>query len=161
STANCNASRVIPANPNANANAKVYLYETWARPDMVEAHKCTAPDPATTDGAPIVDPGCSSGTNGSPTTGDNTIYYTTAATTAANLRDMTTDMHNVFYGRAASNKGITNVAPVGDAFQRAVDNNLVKTGNFYKADGTFDDSGPLNLWWKDRTHPSVHGSYLA
>jgi hypothetical protein len=29
-----NALRTIPANPNANAAAKVYLYQTWARPDL-------------------------------------------------------------------------------------------------------------------------------
>ena len=46
-------------------------------------------------------------------------------------------------------------------FQRAVDTNVVKTDNFYKADGTYDDSGLPNLWWKDRTHESVYGAYLA
>src|SRR5262249_10411786 len=100
SAANCNATRVIPANVNASANASVYLFESWARPDMVEAHKCTMPDVTTTNGAPIIDPGCSSGTNGSATTGQNTIYYTSKASTAANLRDMTTDLHDIFYGRA-------------------------------------------------------------
>jgi hypothetical protein len=29
-----NALRNIPANPNANPNAAVYLYQTWARPDL-------------------------------------------------------------------------------------------------------------------------------
>jgi len=161
STANCNTSRVIPANANANPAAKVYVEETWARPDMVAAHKCTTPDITTTNGAPIVDPGCSSGSNGSATTGQNTIYYTANASTAANLRDMTTDMHNVFYGRVASNKRLAGVVPVGDAFQRAVDAGSVKADNFYKADGTYDESGITNLWWLDRTHPSVYGSYLA
>ena len=28
------ALRTIPANPNANPNAKVYLYQTWTRPDL-------------------------------------------------------------------------------------------------------------------------------
>jgi hypothetical protein len=50
---------------------------------------------------------------------------------------------------------------VGDAFQRAVDTNVVKVDNFYKADGTYDDSGLPNLWWLDRTHESVYGAYLA
>jgi hypothetical protein len=39
--------------------------------------------------------------------------------------------------------------------------NHVKASNFYKADGTYDESGLLNLWWLDRTHESVHGAYLA
>ena len=161
STGNCGTSRVIPANPNANPNATVYLFQSWARPDMVAAHKCTTPDLKTTDGAPIVDPGCSSGSNGSATTGQNTVFYTGNTSTAANLRDMTTDLHNVFFGRASANRKFTGVFPIGDAFQRAVDTNVVKTDNFYKADGTFDDSGAVNLWWKDRTHQSVHGAYLA
>jgi hypothetical protein len=161
SAANCNATRVIPANANANPNTAIYLYQSWARPDMVAAHKCTTPDITTPNGAPIVDPGCSNGTNGSATTGQNTIYYTTNVSTAANLRDMTTDLHNVFYGRVAANRNIKGVVPIGDAFQKAVDSNLVKANNFYKADGTYDESGLLNLWWLDRTHPSVHGSYLA
>jgi hypothetical protein len=42
-----------------------------------------------------------------------------------------------------------------------VDTNVVKADNFYKADGTYDDSGLPNLWWKDRTHESVLGAYLA
>jgi hypothetical protein len=159
STGNCNAARVIPANPNANPNAAVYLYQSWARPDMVEPHKCTMPDITTMTGAPIFDAGCSNNTNGSG--GENTIYYTGKASSAANLRDMTTDLHNIFYGRASANRRITGVVPVGDAFQRAVDTNVVKADNFYKADGTYDESGLLNLWWLDRTHQSVHGAYLA
>jgi hypothetical protein len=161
SAANCGATRVIPANANANAAAKVYLQQTWARPDMVAAHKCTSPDITTPNGAPIVDPGCSNGTNGSSTTGQNTLYYTSNVSAAANLRDMTTDMHDVFYGRRTANPKLAGVVPVGDAFQRAVDLNLVKGDNFYKADGTYDESGLLNLWWLDRTHESVHGAYLA
>jgi hypothetical protein len=53
------------------------------------------------------------------------------------------------------------VVAVGDAFQRAVDNGTVKADNFYKADGTYDESGFTNLWWLDRTHESVHGAYLS
>ena len=161
SNANCTATRVIPANSNANAAAKVYLQQTWARPDMVSPHKCTAPDITTPDGAPIFDPGCSSGTNGNPATGQNNLYYTSNVSEAANLRDMTTDMHNVFYGVVASNPRLAGVVPVGDAFQRAVDMNHVKNSNFYEADGTYDESGLLNLWWLDRTHESVHGAYLS
>jgi hypothetical protein len=161
SAVSCGMTRVIPANANANPNAQVYLEQTWARPDMVAAHKCTTPDITTTNGAPIIDPTCADGSNGSNTTGQNTIYYTSNVSAAANLRDMTTDMHNVFYGRASSNKNLAGVVPVGDAFQRAVDTNVVKADNFYRADGTYDDSGLPNLWWLDRTHESVYGAYLA
>ena len=161
SATNCGTTRVIPANANATAAAKLYLFQSWARPDMVAAHKCTTPDLTSLDGAPIVDPGCSNGTNGSSATGQNNLFYTSNPSAAANLRDMTTDLHNVFYGRATANLRITGVVPVGDAFQRAVDTNVVKADNFYKADGTYDDSGLPNLWWKDRTHESVLGAYLA
>ncbi len=161
SAANCAATRVIPTNVNANPSASVYLFQGWARPDMVAAHKCTTPDITTTNGAPIVDPTCSSGANGSTTTGQNTIYYTSNTSTGANLRDMTTDMHSIFYGITASNKKIAGVVPVGDAFQKAVDTGVVKADNFYKADGTYDESGLPNLWWLDRTHESVNGAYLA
>jgi hypothetical protein len=82
STTNCNTSRVIGTNTFANPGAKVYLMQTWARPDMVEAHKCTIADKNTLNGAPIVDSTCSSGANGSATTGQNTLYYTAKSTTA-------------------------------------------------------------------------------
>ena len=162
-TGNCNTQRFIAANANANAVARVYVEQSWARPDMVEAHKCTAPDPTTTDGAPIVDPTCAAGTNGSATTGQNTLYYTSQSTTAANLAAMATDLHNSFYGKAASNSNFAGVAPVGDAFQRAVNEGFAKGSGFYTADGTYDESttSPINLWWLDRTHPSKYGSYLS
>ena len=74
---------------------------------------------------------------------------------------MTTDMATVFYGLADTNKKFAGVVPVGNAFQRAVDAKIAKSSNFYKADGTYDESGSqMNLWWIDRTHPSVYGSYL-
>ncbi|NBW44702.1 MAG: hypothetical protein EBR45_03905 [Betaproteobacteria bacterium] len=166
STANCNTSRVIPANTNANPSAKVYLMQTWARPDMVEAHKCTIANKNSLDGAPIVDPTCSAtcsaGSNGSAITGLNNLYYTSKATTPENLKDMAADMSAVFYGLAESNKKFAGVVPVGNAFQRAVDVKAVKSSNFYKADGTYDASGSqMNLWWIDSTHASVYGSYLS
>ena len=162
-TGNCNTRRVIAANANANAAARVYVEQSWARPDMVEAHKCTTPDMTTTDGAPIVDSTCAAGSNGDPVTGQNTLYYTSEPTTAANLADMATDLHNAFYGKVASNPRFAGVAPVGDAFQRAVNQGFVKGSGFYKADGTYDEStaSPINLWWLDRTHPSKYGSYLS
>jgi len=160
---NCSTRRVIAANTNANPGARVYVEQSWARPDMVEAHTCTTPDLTTTDGAPIVDLTCAAGSNGSATTGQNTLYYTSQPTTAANLADMTTDLHNAFYGKVASNLNFSGVVPVGDAFQRAVNQGFAKGNGFYKTDGTYDESIslPINLWWLDRTHPSKYGSYLS
>ena len=51
----------------------------------------------------------------------------------------------------------------GDAFQKAVDDHLVKTGNFYNAAGVFNPNQPgdlMNLWWDDYLHASKYGSYL-
>jgi hypothetical protein len=148
SQGSCNTTRNIAANPNASANTKIYLEQSWARPDMVEAHKITTPDITSADGRPIVDT--------SRAGGAATLYY-------SSLADMTTDLHNAFYGRAATNAGFTGVVPVGDAFQLAVNQGLAQGSGFYGADGTFVEgaTGQLNLWWLDRTHASKYGSYLS
>jgi len=148
SAASCGISRVIPANANASSATKIYLEQTWARPDMVEAHKITTPDITSTNGAPVVDT--------SSAGGNATLYY-------SNLAGMTTDLHNSFYAKAASNAGFTGVIPVGDAFQRAVDAGLVLGGGFYDANGVTVEptNGSINLWWLDRTHASKYGSYLS
>lgn len=147
SQTSCNTNRNIAANPNASTATKVYLEQTWARPDMVEAHKITTPDLTTADGRPIVDTSASGG--------NATLYYT-------NLAGMTADLHAAFYGKAASNPGFAGVVPVGDAFQRAVDQGLAQGSGFYNAGGTFaETAGALNLWWLDRTHASKYGSYLS
>ena len=148
STTTCNTPRVIPANTNASAATKVYLTDTWARPDMVFAHKITTPDPTTSDGRPIVDT--------SSAGGDATLYYTT-------LAGMTADLHASFAAKAATNPGFAGVIPVGDAFQLAVDQGLVKTSGFYDANGVYVPDaagGPMNLWWSDYLHASKYGSYL-
>jgi hypothetical protein len=144
----CGQSRVIPANPNASAATKVYLTETWARPDMVFAHKITTPDLTTSDGAPIVDTSSAGGAA--------TLYY-------GSLGAMTADLHASFAGIAASDPNYAGVIGVGDAFQAAVDQGLVKTSGFYDANGVFVPDvagGQMNLWWEDYLHASKYGSYL-
>lgn len=146
STASCNTKRVIPQNTNASAATRVYLTETWARPDMVYAHKTTVADPNTPDGSPIPD---GTGT-------DATLYY-------ANLAGMTADLRAAFAGAAAANPGFAGVIPVGDAFQRAYDLGIVKTEDFYTADGVYAPPrhrDRMDLWWKDYLHASKYGSYL-
>jgi hypothetical protein len=148
STTTCNTVRNIPANPNASTATRVFLTETWARPDMVFAHKITTPDLTTSDGRPIVDTSAAGG--------DATLYYATLAA-------MTADLHASFAAKAASNPKFAGVLPVGDAFQRAVDQGLVKTGGFYDANGVFvppQPGEPINLWWFDYLHASKYGSYL-
>ena len=148
STTTCNTVRNIPANPNASAATKIYLTETWARPDMVFAHKITTPDLTTSDGRPIVDT--------SSAGGDATLYYTT-------LAGMTADLHASFAAKAASNPNFAGVLPVGDAFQLAVNQGLVKTSGFYDSNGVYvptQPGDPMNLWWYDYLHASKYGSYL-
>jgi hypothetical protein len=150
SAGSCNTTRNIAANTNANPNAKVYLTETWARPDMVYAHKVTTPDTTSPTGSPIVD------TSGGPNGTQATLYYATLAA-------MTADLHAAFFAKLASNPAFAGVIPVGDAFQFAFDNGLVKTGSFYDANGVFTQPQPgdlMNLWWDDYLHASKYGSYL-
>ena len=165
--ATCNTPRSIPKNANANPNAKVFLMQTWARPDMVEPHKCVDADNSTMTGGAIVDPTCSNGSNGSVATGMNTLYYTSKATTQENLGDMTIDLFSAIVSLASTKRAggdalYAGFLPVGHAFQRAVDQKVAKGSGFYKADGTFaDTTGQLNLWFSDLTHASVHGYYLS
>ncbi len=150
--------RVIPANPNANPLAKVYLTQTWARPDMVFPHLATVADanyPTVPDGRPIVDTSNPLFPNGFP----DTLYYA-----AEGLAAMTADLGSVIRAKAAANQGYAGVAPVGDAFQRALDQGAAKSSGFYATSGEYapdDPKDPPNLWWIDYLHASKYGSYLS
>ena len=137
SQASCNTARTIKGNANENPNAQIYLYQTWARPDMVYAHTNTVTDPVT--GAVSLG------------TGTSTPSYAT-------LDEMTADLRASYFGLAASNPRFEGVAPVGDAFMRAVLDN-VATGNPYAANALSD--GKVDLWWDDKLHASKYGSYLS
>lgn len=146
STGSCNTKRTIAANANANPNAKVYLTDTWARPDMVYAHLTTTADLTSPSGSPIPD-----GTNTQAT-----LYY-------GSLAAMTADLHASIYGEAAANGKFAGVIGVGDAFQLAYNEGVVKTGGFYDANGVFVPNAAgdaMNLWWDDYLHASKYGSYL-
>ena len=71
---------------------------------------------------------------------------------------MTTDLHNAYFGLAASNSDFKGVAPVGDAFLLAVQSGKA-TGNPYAPDALTD--GLIDLWWDDNLHASKYGSYLS
>ena len=77
SAATCNTLRTIPANPNASTATEVYLYETWARPNLVNAPFTTVTDPVT-----------------------GAISYTTTPATSfyRSLEAMTTDLHAAYFG---------------------------------------------------------------
>lgn len=154
-----NVLRTIPANPNASATTKVYLTQTWARPDMVFPHLATVPNadyPTVPDGRPIVDTSDPNHPEGFPAT----LYYESDG-----LAAMTADLHQAFYGKLAANPGFAGVVPVGDAFQRALDEGIAKRGHFYDAAGVYTlphhRHHPLNLWWDDYLHASKYGSYLS
>ena len=131
------ADGAIPTNPNANAAANVYLEESWARPNLV-----TGALVATTD----------------QTTGAVTTSTTAAAEYYASLEAMTADLKAAYDGLAAANPAFKGVAPVGEAFLRAVADGTA-TRNPYAADAQAD--GKLDLWWDDNLHASKYGSYLA
>lgn len=144
SQGSCDTRRDIPANPHASTATRIYLEQTWARPDMVEAHKVTRPDLTTSDGRPIAQ------------AGDATRYY-------ADLAGMTADLRQAFHALAVANPGFAAVVPVGDAFQRAIEQDLAQGSGFYGADGSAvaGPAGQIDLWWLDRLHASKYGSYLS
>ncbi len=153
-----NTRRTIPANPNASALTKVYLTQTWARPDMVFPHLATIADanyPTPPDGRPIIDTLSGAFPNGYP----DTLYYTDTG-----LAGMTADLRAAFASKAMTNPNFAGVIPVGDAFQRALDENVAKADGFYNDQGTYAAAVPqdkINLWWDDYLHASRHGSYLS
>lgn len=137
SAGTCNLLRNIPANANASAATELYLYQTWARPNLINAPFTTVTDPVT--GAV------------SPTTTPAPSFY-------PSLEAMTADLHAAYFGLAASRPGFAGVAPVGDSFLRAVTEGIA-TRDMY-APGAATD-GLLDLWWDDGTHASKYGSYLS
>jgi hypothetical protein len=153
-----NTLRTIPANPNASASTKVFLLQTWARPDMVFPHLATIPDanyPTVPDGRPIIDTVGGTLPKGYP----DTLYYE-----AEGLAMMTADLRAAFNVKAQTNTGFAGVIPVGEAFQRAVDQGVAKADAFYGPEGTYAPALPqdkINLWWDDYLHASKHGSYLS
>ncbi|NRF70877.1 hypothetical protein HLB44_28115 [Aquincola sp. S2] len=137
SATTCNTLRSVPANPNASSVTELYLYQTWARPNLINAPFTTVTDPVT---------------------GEVSFTATPAASFYPTLEAMTGDLHSAYYGAAEANSGIAGVAPVGDAFLRAVTEG-VATRNMY-APGAASD-GLIDLWFDDGTHASRHGSYLS
>jgi VCBS repeat-containing protein len=131
------ADGAIPANPHANPATDVYLYETWARPNMVT-------------GALVA--------NTDDTTGAVTTTTTTAPEYYLSLEAMTADLRAAYEGLAAANPIFAGVAPVGAAFLAAVQNGTA-TRDPYAPDAGTD--GKVDLWWDDNLHASKYGSYLS
>ncbi|MFT4102707.1 MAG: PEP-CTERM sorting domain-containing protein [Burkholderiaceae bacterium] len=142
STGSCGLVRDIPANPNASADTQVYLYQTWARPNLVNAPFTTVTDPVT-----------------------GAISFTTTPATSfySSLGAMTEDLRAAYALAAAKagtdgSGGITAIAPVGQSFQLAIDSGIA-TADMYARDALTD--GLIDLWFDDGTHASKFGSYLS
>jgi hypothetical protein len=138
----CNTLRTIGANANSNALADIYLYQTWARPNLINAPFTTAANPVT---------------------GAISFTTTPAPSFYASLEAMTTDLRTAFSQAAdlADNDGtpgIKAIAPVGEAFLRAVTDGIA-TRDMYAPNALSD--GLLDLWFDDGTHASKWGSYLS
>jgi hypothetical protein len=134
---------------------------------MVFPHLSTIADanyPTVPDGRPIVDTTNPAFPNGFP----DTLYYadTGLAGMMADLRASFAAKMQPIPGRenVIKNPGIAGVIPVGDAFQRAIDDRIAKGDGFYNSEGTYaayEPSDKINLWWDDYLHASKHGSYLS
>jgi hypothetical protein len=151
STTACNAQRgtavssstfKLPVNPNASASTEVFLYQTWARPNLVAGAFVTITD---------------------EDTGEVTRTATPATTYFDDLESMTDELA-VSYEEAFDRPlddgsvGFADIAPVGEAFMRAVTEG-VATRDMWAADAATD--GLIDLWFDDGTHASKYGSYLS
>jgi Secretion system C-terminal sorting domain len=71
------------------------------------------------------------------------------------IDSMTRDLHNAYYRAFTTNGHFTAVAPVGDAFLRAI------RAGVAMRDPYNPDASKVNLWNVDYVHPSAWGSYLS
>lgn len=139
----CRRDRGSFSNPNASAETEMYLYQTWARPNLVHGAYATSTNEET----------------GEITRSDElsqTTYYD-------NLEQMTAEL--VASYQAALDQadddgspGFTGIAPVGQTFMSAVHSGIA-TRDFWAADAGTD--GLMDLWFDDGTHASKYGSYLS
>ena len=138
----CSNNRGTYSNANASADTELYLYQTWARPNLVDGAY------ATTTNA-----------NGSITRSDTL----STRTHFDSLQDMTDELQASYQAafdqsRLDGSAGFAGIARVGEAFQRAVNTGLATT-NMWSADALSD--GLIDLWFDDGTHASTYGSYLS
>ncbi len=136
------ATRNLGVNGNASLATEIYLQQTWARPNLINA-----PGTATID----------------PATGNATYAGAPAPSFFASLEAMTEQMSAGMlavadYADDDGTSGIKRIIPVGQAFLAAVQGG-VATRNMYANDALTD--GLIDLWFNDGTHASVAGSYLS
>jgi len=143
STGSCGTQRTgIPTNVHASASTEVFLYQTWARPDLVDGAFETSTD---------------------TTTG---VVTRTTQQVRTDFPDLESQMDEIAAAYVAAavlagtdgSGGIAGVAPVGEAFLRAVQTGLA-TRDMWSPDARTD--GLIDLWFDDGLHASKYGSYLS
>lgn len=143
SRGSCSMERSTPANPNASPDTEVYLYQTWARPNLI-------------DGAFV--------TNTDPETGEVTRTDTVSTSTFfESLEEMTAELaasYRTAFDRGVGDgsPGFADIAPVGEAFLSAVQSGIA-TRDMWADDAELD--GLIDLWYVDGLHASKYGSYLS
>ncbi len=142
SAGTCSNNRGSFANPNASADTELFLYQTWARPNLVDgAYVTTTNDDGSVTRSDTLSPG----------------------TFFGSLEEMTAELVAGYQAAMdqADNDGSTGfagIAPVGEAFMLAVQAGLA-TRDMWAADALSD--GLIDLWFDDGTHASKYGSYLS
>lgn len=139
----CSRDRGEYSNPNGSAETEMYLYQTWARPNMIHGAYATSTDEESGD------------ITRSTELSQNTYYD--------NLEQMTAELvasYQAAYDQADDDgsPGFTGIAPVGQSFLNAVQQGIA-TRDFWAADAETD--GLIDLWFDDGTHGSTYGSYLS
>lgn len=142
SAGTCRIDRGSYSNLNASADTDVFLYQTWARPDLVDG----AFETIRNDDGSIV-------RTDEPST--ETFY--------GSLDEMTAELmagyqEVVDQADDDGSPGFAGIAPVGEAFQRAIDLRIA-TSDFWGPGAESD--GLIDLWFDDGTHASTYGSYLS
>ncbi len=139
----CSNVRDVPGNANASAGTEMYLYQTWARPNLVNGALATVTD---------------------ETTGE--VTRTGAVNTNTffdNLEAMTAELKSSYEAALAQadndgSAGFKGIAPVGEAFMTAVQAGIA-TRDMWSPDAATD--GLVDLWFDDGLHASKWGSYLS
>lgn len=138
----CSNNRGSFTNTKADAGTEVYLYQTWARPNLVDGAYVTTTN---ADGSVTRSAELSIGT-----------FFTS-------LEEMTAELVASYL--AAMNQadndlspGFAGIAPVGEAFLLAVQSGIA-TRDMWALDALTD--GLIDLWFDDGTHASKYGSYLS
>lgn len=132
----CSRNRGTFDNPNADPDTEVFLYQTWARPNLV-------------DGAFDIDI--------DRNTGEITrLPSLSTGTFFPDLETMTAELAASY--ALAGGPGFAGIAPVGEAFLGAVQSGIA-TRDMWAPDAMTD--GLIDLWHDDGLHASKYGSYLS